>query len=86
MADFREATRRVLSKRVSVADVVEAALWLTIPYVLIGLAWAFFHVEEVRQLEGLLQTHVPAGATMTAYLVVAALWPAYLVVPLVCGV
>ena len=84
MSGIRQATRRVLSRRLSVADVIEAAAWLAIPYVVIGLAWAFFHVQEVHHLEGLLQTHVPAGASMTAYLLVAAFWPAYLVVPAVC--
>ena len=84
MSGIRQTARSVLSRRLSVADVIEAATWLAIPYVLIGLFWAFFHVDEVRHLEGLLQTHVPAGAEMTAYLLVAATWPAYLVVAAVC--
>ncbi len=84
MSGIRRTARRVLSRRLSVADVIEAATWLAIPYVAIGLLWAFFHVEEVHHLEGLLQTHVPAGAEMTAYLLVAAMWPGYLVVSAVC--
>ena len=84
MSSIREVTRRVLSTRASVADILETALWLTIPYLITGLAWAFFHVHEVRQLEGLLQNLLPAGGEMAAYLIVAGLWPAYLVLPLVC--
>lgn len=84
VSGVRVATRRLLSTRVSVAAVVETAMWLAIPYVTIGLAWAFFHFEEVRQLEGLLQTRLPAGAAIAAIMIVAGLWPAYLVVPAVC--
>lgn len=84
MSGVREATRRTLSMRVSVADVIETALWLALPYVTIGMVWAFFHGEEVRHLEGLLQTRLPAGGAMAAYLLVAGLWPAYLVFPAVC--
>ncbi|MDZ4266395.1 MAG: hypothetical protein U1D00_11980 [Mycobacterium sp.] len=85
MSGVREATRRVLSRRVSVADVLETGLWLAIPYVTIGVAWAFFHVEDVRHLEDLLQTRLPAGGGIGAYLLVAGLWPFYLVLPAVCA-
>lgn len=61
-------------------------MWLTIPYLIIGLVWAFFAVEDVRHLENLLTTRLPAGANMAAYLLVTALWPVYLMVPSVCGV
>ncbi|MDW5610225.1 hypothetical protein HZU38_04570 [Mycolicibacterium vanbaalenii] len=84
MPGIRTATRGLLSRRMSVADVVELALWLAIPYVTIGLAWAFFHVEEVRHLEDLLQTRLPAGGGMLAYLLVAALWPVHVLLPAVC--
>lgn len=84
MSPIRSATRRVLSRRLSVADVVELHLWLAIPYVTIGLAWAFFHVQEIRRLEDALQTLLPAGGGMAAYLLVAALWPVYVLVPTVC--
>ncbi|PRC42635.1 hypothetical protein C6A85_000000109490 [Mycobacterium sp. ITM-2017-0098] len=81
---IRTATRSVLSRRLSVADVVELHLWLAIPYVTIGLGWAFFHVQEVRHLEDTLQTLLPAGGGMAAYLLVAALWPVFVLVPSVC--
>lgn len=85
MPEVRKAARRVLSTRVSVAAVLEAAAWLSIPYVMVGLVWAFFHVEEVQQVENLLQGRIPAGADVVAYLVVAGFWPAYLVVPALCA-
>jgi hypothetical protein len=84
MPTIRTVTRSVLSRRLSVADVIELHLWLAIPYVTIGLGWAFFHVDKVRRLEDALQTLVPAGGGMAAYLLVAALWPVYLLVPTVC--
>ena len=54
MPSVRTATRRGLSKRVSVGGMVEFGLWLLIPYVTLGLVWAFFHADEVRRLEDLL--------------------------------
>lgn len=84
VAAARTATRRLLSRRLSVADVIEIGMWLAVPYLMIGLAWAFFHVGEVRHIEDLLQTRLPAGAQMAAYLVVAGLWPVYLLVPALC--
>ncbi|KWX65744.1 hypothetical protein [Mycobacterium sp. NAZ190054] len=81
---IRTATRSVLSRRFCVADVIELGLWLLIPYVTIGLAWAFFRVEEVRQLENLLQVQIPAGGEILAYLLVAALWPIQVLLPAAC--
>lgn len=82
---MRGVVRRVLSRRLSVADVLEIGMWLTIPYLIVGLLWAFFQVEDVRHLEDLLQTRLPAGANMAAYLLVTALWPVYVMVPSVCA-
>lgn len=84
MSFVRTRTRSVLSRRLSVADVIELHLWLAIPYVTIGLAWAFFHVDKVRHLEDMLQTALPAGGGMAAYLLVAGFWPVYVLVPSVC--
>lgn len=82
----RTATRRLLSRRVSVADMVEFGLWLGIPYVTAGLVFAFFSVEQVRHIESLVSPALPAGGEMAGYLVVAGLWPAFLLLPGVCGV
>lgn len=83
---IRTATRSLLARRLSVADVIELGLWLAIPYVTIGLAWAFFRFEEVQQLEAILQVRLPAGGGMAAYLLVAALWPVQLLLPTACAV
>jgi hypothetical protein len=84
MPTIRGGTRSLLSRRLSVADVIEIHLWLAVPYVTIGLGWAFFNVDKVRHIEETLQTLVPAGGGMAAYLLVAGLWPVYLLVPTVC--
>lgn len=77
--------KRLLSRKLSVGDVIEIGMWCAIPYLIVGLVWAFFGVEDVQHLEGLLQTRIPAGADMAAYLLVTALWPVYLMVPTVCS-
>jgi hypothetical protein len=67
--------RRALSRRVSVDAMIEFALWMAIPYVLIGLAFAFFGAEQVQLIETQLQTRLPAGSDIAAYLLTALLWP-----------
>ena len=68
--------RRVLSRRVSVEAMIEFALWMAIPYVVIGLAYAFFRTEQVALIESQLQTRLPAGADVAAYGLTALFWPA----------
>ena len=67
--------RRVLSRRVSVEAMIEFALWMVIPYLIIGLAFAFFGAEQVQLIEARLQTRLPAGAEIAAYLLTALMWP-----------
>jgi hypothetical protein len=67
--------RRILSYRLSVEALIEVAFWLAIPYVLIGMLWAFFHAEQVELVRTHLETRLPAGADLGAYGLVAALWP-----------
>jgi hypothetical protein len=67
--------RRILSYRLSVEALIEVAFWLAIPYVVIGMAWAFFHTEQVEVVHTHLETRVPGGADLAAYGLVAALWP-----------
>ena len=55
--------RQVLKYEVSIETLIEVALWLAIPYLLIGLTWAFFHVELVQQLQDQLAKILPAGAS-----------------------
>ncbi|BBX67179.1 hypothetical protein [Mycolicibacterium psychrotolerans] len=82
---IRTAARRLLSRRVSVYDVVELALWLAIPYVAIGLTWAFFQTQQVGAVEDILTTRLPAGADILSYLLVATLWPLSMLIPAVCA-
>jgi hypothetical protein len=67
--------RRVLSRRVSVEAMIEFAMWLAIPYLLIGFAWAFFDVEQVQMIETALRTRLPAGAEVLAFVQTAVMWP-----------
>ena len=67
--------RRVLSRRVSVEAMIEFALWMAIPYLLIGLVFAFFGAEQVQLIETQLQTSLPAGSEIAAYVLTALLWP-----------
>jgi hypothetical protein len=67
--------RRVLSRRVSVAAMIELALWLAIPYLIIGLVWAFFDAEQVQLIQTALQTRIPAGSEILAIVQTAVMWP-----------
>jgi len=73
-----DVLRRVLSRRVSVEAMIEFALWMAIPYIVIGLAFAFFGAEQVQLIETQLQTRLPAGSEIAAYLLTALSWPATL--------
>jgi hypothetical protein len=73
-----DVLRRVLSRRVSVEAMIEFALWLAIPYVVIGLVFAFFGAEQVALVETHLQTRLPAGSDIAAYGLTALFWPAEL--------
>jgi hypothetical protein len=70
--------RRVLSRRVSVEAMIEFAMWAAIPYILIGLVFAFVGAEQVQLIETQLQTRLPAGSEIAAFLLTALLWPAQL--------
>jgi hypothetical protein len=76
--------RRVLNYEVTVEAVIEIAMWLAIPYLVIGLVWGFFHIEAVQQLEVQLNRIVPAGAEVGAYGLAALLWPVLLLLPPLC--
>ena len=67
--------RRVLSPRVSVEAMIEVVMWMLVPYIAIGLGWAFFHPEQVVLLQTELNTRMPAGSDVAAYLTTGALWP-----------
>ncbi|KUH96668.1 hypothetical protein AU190_06580 [Mycolicibacterium acapulense] len=72
------ALRHLLSRRVSVEAMIEAGMWLSIPYLLIGLVWAFFDAEQVQLIDTALRTRIPAGSDIGAFMVTAVFWPANL--------
>ena len=67
--------RRLLGRQVSVGGLAEFLLWLAIPYLVIGLAWTFFHPQQVQLIEAELLTALPAGANLVAFGEVTLLWP-----------
>ncbi|MDT5139743.1 MAG: hypothetical protein QOD58_4005 [Mycobacterium sp.] len=72
----RQWLRHMLSYQVSIAALIEVALWLAIPYLSIGFVWAFLHAGQVEQIETRLSKVMPAGADVAAFGVTTALWPA----------
>ena len=72
------ALRRLLSRRVSVEAMIEVGMWLAVPYLLIGLVWAFFDAEQVQLIDTAFRTRIPAGSDIGAFLVTALFWPANL--------
>ena len=78
--------RQVLKYEVSIETLIEVALWLAIPYLLIGLTWAFFHVEVVQQLQDQLAKILPAGAEVASYVATALLSPVLVLQPALCTV
>ena len=78
--------RQALKYEVSIETLIEVAMWLAIPYLLIGLTWAFFHVEVVQQLQDQLAKILPAGAEVASYVAAALLWPVLVLQPALCTV
>jgi hypothetical protein len=78
--------RRLLSVEVSVADVIEAAMWLAVPYLIVGMGFTFLHPEYVQFFESRLATRMPAGADLAAFGQTTLLWPVLLIADHLCGV
>ena len=76
--------RPVLSYQVSIAALIEVALWLAIPYLSIGFVWAFLHAGQVEQIKARLSEVMPASADVAAFGVTAALWPASIQIANAC--
>lgn len=77
--------RQVLGYRISVESLIEIAMWLSIPYLAVGLVFTFVHADYVDQLQVRLQTQLPAGADLVAFGVTTVLWPVLMAAPAVCG-
>jgi hypothetical protein len=67
--------RRLLSRKVSVEAMLEFAMWMAIPYLVIGIAWTFFNADDVTRIESHWETRLPAGSELAAFGVTTALWP-----------
>lgn len=76
--------RRILGYQVSIGTLLEFALRVAVPYLLIGFVWVFFHIEHVEALRVGLEKLLPAGAEVAAFVEAAALWPVLLLLPPVC--
>jgi hypothetical protein len=77
--------RRLLSRKVSIEAMIEAAMWIAIPYLLVGIVWTFLHADDVARIESQLQTRIPAGSDVAAFGATTALWPFLLVGDEVCA-
>jgi hypothetical protein len=77
--------RRILSRKVSVEAMIEVAMWLAIPYLIIGIGWAFVNPDYIKQVDSQLQTRLPAGSNIVAFGSATALWPFLLLAPDVCA-
>jgi hypothetical protein len=78
--------RRVLDHPVTVAALLEFAMWLAVLYIIVGVTWAFIHADRVNELEVEWNKVLPAGANVAAFGEAIALWPALLLLPTSCTV
>jgi hypothetical protein len=67
--------RRLLSRKVSIAAMLEIAMWMAIPYLVVGIVWTFFNADDVSRIESRLETRVPAGSDLAAFGATSAMWP-----------
>jgi hypothetical protein len=67
--------RRLLSRKVSIEAMVEVAMWIAIPYLLIGIVFTFLHADDVDRIETQWQTRIPAGAELVGFGATTAAWP-----------
>ena len=56
--------RRLLSRKVSIEAMLEFAMWIAIPYLVIGIVWTFFNADDVARIESHLETRIPAGSDL----------------------
>lgn len=76
--------RHILSYKLSVEQLLETLMWISLPYLVIGLVWTFFHPEQVQLIETSLLTKFPAGADLVAFGQVTLLWPVLLLGADIC--
>jgi hypothetical protein len=76
--------RRALSRKVSIEAMIEVAMWLAIPYLIVGVVWSFATADDVQRIETELQARLPAAAELVAFGITTALWPVLMIAPEVC--
>jgi hypothetical protein len=67
--------RRLLSRKVSIEAMLEFAMWIAIPYLVVGIVATFVNADDVARIEDRLQTRIPAGAELVAFATTTTLWP-----------
>src|ERR1700752_2470410 len=67
--------RRVLRYQVSIAALIEVALWLASPYLAIGFVWALLHDAQTQRIQARLENVLPVDAEVAAFGLTVALWP-----------
>lgn len=77
--------RRVLQHQVSVGALIEVALWLAIPYLIVGFAWTALHPDQTQRIQARLEPVSATGADVLAFGLSAALWPASLHIADACS-
>jgi hypothetical protein len=80
----RVRARRMLARKVSVAAMIEFGMWASIPYLAVGLTYAFLRYDTVRALEAALLAHLPTGSDIAGFGIVTALWPMFALTSLTC--
>lgn len=83
MTDPWARLRQLLNRPVRVDQLIEAAVWLALPYLLVGLVLTFTQPATLVQVRSQMQLRAPqsAGFDLVAFGVAVTLWPALLVTP-----
>ena len=67
--------RRFLSRKVSVEAMIEFALWMAIPYIIVGLVWTFLHPGDMQRVAHQWDRVIPAGSQVVSLVELTGLWP-----------
>lgn len=78
--------RRILATEVTVADLIEIAMWLAVPHLLIGVVFTFLQPRYVQLFESQLDPGLPAGAQLISFGESVLLWPVLVIAPQICGI
>ncbi|OBA93233.1 hypothetical protein A5662_20235 [Mycobacteriaceae bacterium 1482268.1] len=54
---------------------LEFAMWIAIPYLLVGIVWTFVNAEDVDRIQTQWETKLPAGSDLIAFGASSAAWP-----------